>query len=236
MSQSTIRRGSIVAALLVIGCRNPAEPPYGLEVPTSWAPAVTNPFFPLVPGTRYEFAGSSDAGTELIRIEVLAAPRLVTGVSATVVHDRVYRNGGLIEETFDWYAQDAAGNVWYLGEDSREIENGVTVSTDGSWEWGVRGALPGVVMWADPAAHIGVAYRQEYAVGEAEDFAKVLAVGERVTVPAGAYTGCVRTEDWNHLEPGPLEHKVYCPGVGLVLEVNPRRTTERVELRLVTPP
>jgi hypothetical protein len=225
-----------VVAALVVACTNAVEPPYGLEVPASWSPAVTNQFFPLTPGTVWELEGQTSEGTEITRIEVLAAPRVVNGVSATVVLDRVYLDGDLIEETYDWFAQDASGNVWYLGEDSREIENGRVVSTEGSWEWGVRGALPGVIMWAEPGAHIGEGYRQEFARGEAEDFGKVLAVGESVTVPAGNYTGCVRTEDWNHLEPGPIEHKVYCPGVGLVLELNPRNAADRVQLRSVVTP
>ena len=100
----------------------------------------------------------------------------ISGVTATVVHDQVFLDGELTEDTFDWYAQDADGNVWYLGEDSREIENGQVVSTEGSWEWGVDGALPGIIMWADPADHMNEEYRQEYLKGVAEDLAKVVAL------------------------------------------------------------
>lgn len=238
MTLVTTRPAAALAlgAALAAGCRSPAEPPYGLEVPTSWAPAVTNRYFPLPAGATWELRDDTSEGVQVTRLEVLGAPRVVNGVAATVVLDRVYLDGALIEETYDWYAQDASGNVWYLGEDAREIEDGRVTSTEGSWEWGVQGALPGVIMWAEPAAHVGEGYRQEYWRGQAEDFARVLAVGEGVTVPAGAFTDCVRTADWNHLEPGPLEHKSYCRGVGLVLEVNARRPRERNELRAAALP
>lgn len=105
----------------------------------------------------------------------------------------------------------------------------MVVSTAGSWEWGVDGALPGIMMWADPAAHIGEAYRQEYARGEAEDWGKVIATDESVTVPAGSFTGCIKTEDWDGLSSG-REHKTYCHSVGVVLEVGKRGTGTRTEL------
>ena len=225
-----------LTALLILstGCANSTGPGYHPVLPSSWASAVTNTFFPLVPGNTYSFRGETDEGTETIVVEVLAATRVVQGVTATIVRDRVYLEDVLIEDTHDWYAQDADGNVWYLGEDSKEIENGQVVSTEGSWEWGVDGALPGVIMWADPAAKIGVNYRQEYYEGEAEDFGKVLAVGQSVTVSSGTYSGCIKTEDWNALEFGSREFKYYCPGVGLVLETAPSGG-ERVELVGRTP-
>jgi hypothetical protein len=143
----------------------------------------------------------------------------------------VYVGGVLVEDTEDWYAQDAAGNVWYLGEDSREIRNGQVVSHAGSWSWGTRGALPGIIMWADPAARVNEAYRQEFLKGEAEDWGKVVAVNRTVTVPHGTLTNCISTEDWNGLEPDEVETKFYCPGIGFVLETF---ESERVELVGVT--
>jgi hypothetical protein len=102
----------------------------------------------------------------------------------------------LAEETLDWYAQDQAGNVWYFGEDSKEIENGTVVSTKGSWEAGVDGAKPGVVMQANP--QIGVSYRQEYYYGEAEDMAEVLSLSESVSVAFGSYQNCLKTKNGPH--------------------------------------
>lgn len=198
--------------------------------PADFVVGVTNPFFPLAPGTRWVYEAETEDGLETIIVEVLEAKRNVAGVQATVVHDEVFLDGDLIEDTFDWYGQDADGNVWYLGEDSKEIEDGEVVSTEGSWETGVDGALPGVIMWADPAAHVGEEYRQEYYEDEAEDWGKVVATGRSVSVPFGDFDGCIATEDWNALEPGTLEEKTYCPGVGFVLEVKLEGGEERVEL------
>jgi len=222
----------------ISGCSNSSTGPNGASykpnIPTTWASAVTNTYLPLVPGTTYRYQGQTAEGLETITVEVLSATRVVNGVTATVVRDRVFLAGNLIEDTFDWYAQDNAGNVWYLGEDSKEIQNGQVLNTEGSWEWGKDGALPGIIMWADPAAHIGEEYRQEYYEGEAEDFAKVVAVAETVTVPFGRLTNCIKTEDWNSLESGGREFKFYCAGVGMALEVK-IQGGERVELISKTP-
>jgi hypothetical protein len=181
---------------------------------------VTNLYFPLEPGTVWRYEGETDEGTETVLVEVLSETRRIMGVDATIVRDRVYLDEVLIEDTFDWFAQASDGTVWYLGEDTREMENGQVVSTEGSFEWGEDGALPGVIMWADPAAHVGEEYRQEYYAGEAEDWGKVVRLGESISTPSGAFTGCLVTEDWNGLEPGTLENKTYCPGVGFVFEIH----------------
>jgi hypothetical protein len=224
----------VLALLALTACdgSSPTDPAYDPDLPAAWASAVTNAFFPLVPGTRWEYEGETEDGTETVVVEVLADTREVNGVEATVVLDQVYLDGDLIERTFDWYAQDAEGNVWYLGEESEEIENGQVVSAAGSWEWGVDGALPGIYMWADPTDHVGEAYRQEYFLGEAEDWGKVLTTSAMVEVPFGEFANCVQTEDWNALEgrAESLEHKFYCPGIGVVLELPVDAPEERVEL------
>jgi hypothetical protein len=209
--------------------------PYDPDIPAEWAAAVTNPLFPLTPGTVWHYRAVTGDGVETTRTEVLPETRTVSGVTATVVHDQVYLDGELAEDTFDWYAQDPDGNVWYLGEDSKEIENGQVVSTEGSWEWGVDGALPGVIMWADPAAHLNEEYHQEYLKGVAEDMAKVVSLDESVQVPAGAYSGCLKTEEHTPLESGSTEFKYYCDGVGTVLETN-GSGGQRDELQQVTGP
>jgi hypothetical protein len=216
------------------GDDGPDGPDYDPVLPTSWAAAVTNSYFPLAPGTVWEYASDTVDGLETTRVEVLGTTRTVNGVTATVVRDRVFLDGELIEDTDDWYAQDAAGNVWYLGEATKDYEDGVLVGTEGSWEWGVDGALPGIIMWADPAAHAGEEYRQEFYEGEAEDWAEVEAVNESVTVPYGTATAVLRTHEWNGLESGSDERKYYGPGVGLVLEV--AGDGGRVELIRLTRP
>ena len=203
------------------------NPPFD---PTNFVAGVTNPFFPLTPGTIYYYEGVADGAAQTDSVEVLSETKTILGVVATVVRDRVYTNGELTEDTFDWYAQDNDGNVWYLGEDTRELENGQVVSTEGSWEAGVDNAQAGILMWADPAAHIGEEYRQEFAPDVAEDLGKVVAVNESVDVAYGSLTGCVRTEDRNALEPGILENKFYCPEVGLSFEQGLQGSSDRNEL------
>lgn len=230
----------LVVALAAQACGDskdagPNGPSYDPVIPTTWAGSVTNSFFPLASGTVWEYEGETAEGTETIRVEVLQQTRVINGVTATVVRDRVYLDGELKEDTDDWYAQDTAGNVWYLGETTKEYEAGVVVSTEGSWEWTVDDALPGIIMWADPAAHVNEDYRQEFYEGEAEDWARVDALGQVVDVPQGHLTGCVQTYDWSGLDASARERKYYAPGIGLALEVAVG-SGERVELVRVTRP
>ncbi|HEX7337616.1 MAG TPA: hypothetical protein VF252_10450 [Gemmatimonadales bacterium] len=224
-----------IAVAALSACSSSTGPSYNPDIPAAWATAVTNPYFPLPPGTVWRYRSDTPDGLETTITEVLSTTRTINRVVATAVHDQVLLDGALIEDTEDWYAQDPEGNVWYLGENTREYEDGQVVSTAGSWEWGVNGALPGIIMWADPAAHVGEEYRQEFARGEAEDFGKVVALDQSVTVPHGGFTGCLKTEDWNGLEPAVREYKYYCPVVGTVLESN-LQGEDRVELTDVTAP
>jgi hypothetical protein len=215
---------------IALGCSDDTTGPASLPLPepSSFVATVTNQYFPLIPGTTWFYESSN--GSETSTVEVLSETRNILGITATVVHDQVFSDGELTEDTFDWYAQDAEGNVWYLGEDSREMDNGQVVSTEGSWEAGVNGAQAGIIMWADPAEHIGEEYRQEFAEGEAEDAGKVVSVGESVTVPFGSFSGCIKTEDRNLLESGSTENKFYCPDTGTVLEYPVQSPGERTEL------
>jgi hypothetical protein len=164
---------------------------------------------------------------EDIVVTVTPQTKVIGGVTTTVVHDVASKDGQLLEDTWDWYAQDRDGNVWYFGEETKEYERG-KVSTEGSWETGVKGAKPGIIMPAHPT--VGQMNRQEYLVGEAEDEGQTIALDETVTVAAGKFSGCVKTKEWSRLEPGVIEHKYYAPGVGLVAEVTVEGGTEHVEL------
>lgn len=195
--------------------------------PDDFVAAIDNPYFPLTPGTVFKYQAETAEGTETGVVEVTHATKEILGVLTTVVIDRVYLGADLIEETSDWYAQDAHGNVWYFGEDSKEFDGG-TVSTEGSWEAGVDGAFPGIIMLGDPK--IGQKYHQEFAPGIAEDMGQVLSLDESVSVPADDYENCLQTIDWTPLEPGHRELKYYCPSVGLVLELSPRGGRRRNEL------
>lgn len=235
--QLTILMSTLMLVVAGCGDNNPTEPAYNPHIdPADFVTGVDNPFFPLVPGTIYHYVAHTDAGEETGRTEVLSDTKTILGIAATIVHDQVFVDGELSEDTFDWYAQNKAGDVWYMGEDTRELENGQVVSTEGSWEAGVDGAKPGIIAWGDPAAHVGEEYRQEFSAGVAEDFGKVVAVDQSVTVPYGSFTGCIRTEDRSALEPDVLENKVYCPQIGITLEETVVGGTERNELVDITPP
>ena len=144
----------------------------------------------------------------------------MAGIDALVVRDTVTdrKRGGPIEVTDDWYAQDSKGNVWYLGEDTKEYKNGKVSSTKGSFEHGVDGAYGGIIMPAHPRP--GLEYRQEYYRGEAEDRAKVLRVDATAKVPYGSFDNCVETEETTPLEPDVVEHKFYARDVGPVLRTD----------------
>jgi len=199
--------------------------------PKDFVARIDNPYLAFERGKVFRYEGVTGDGLETIVVEVTHATKRIIGVATTVVHDQAFLNGKLIEDTFDWYAQDKNGNVWYFGEDSKEIENGVVVSTEGSWEAGVNGARPGIIMLAEPK--IGTQYQQEFAEGVAEDMAKVLSLSETVEVPVGMFEGCLKTEEWTPLAPGAREFKFYAPGVGLVLEVQRRDGGVRVELKVI---
>jgi hypothetical protein len=212
-----LRRSSIVMLLLVsvigLGRVGAQEEPYNPVIdPANFVEGVNNPFFPLIPGTIHIYEGVSGGAIERIEVTVTSETREILGVTCVVVRDTVWQDDEMVEDTFDWYAQDKDGNVWYMGEDTKEYEGGAVVSTEGSWEAGVDGALPGVVMWGQPQT--GEPYRQEYYPGEAEDMAEVLSL---IAPTSGG--GFLTTREWTPLEPGYAEHKYYVAGIGLVLEV-----------------
>ncbi|UCH61612.1 MAG: hypothetical protein JSU77_07270 [Fidelibacterota bacterium] len=200
---------------------SPLDTPYSVVIDTADfldSNITGNAWFPISPGSTYVFEGEDEEGLTIrVEEEHLTDSKVIMGITCVIVNAREYEDGNLIEDTYDWYAQDKSGNMWYFGEDSREMENGQVVSTGGSWEAGVDGALPGVIMLADPIE--GLWYRQEYYEGEAEDVAQVLSLSETVTVPYGTFTNCLQTAEWNPLEPGIVEHKFYASGVGLLRAV-----------------
>ena len=190
---------------------------------------IDNPYFPLVPGTVYTYEEKSvddetgEMVTERIVVEVTNQTKTILGVVNRVLRDRVYRDGLLIEDTFDWHAQDDNGNVWYFGEKSTDFEydddgNLIGTSTATSWQAGVGGAKPGVIMMARPAP--GNKYYQEFQPGVALDQGEVLSNTDTARVPVGTFSKVVRTRDTSVLSPDGLEHKLYAPGLGLVQEIS----------------
>ena len=205
------------------------RPATGLPDPADFVSGVDNPYWPLPPGARWVYEGETADGLERIEVVVLDETRTVAGIECVVVRDTVSLDGELIEDTYDWYAQDKDGNVWYMGEDSKEYEGGQASSTAGSWEAGVDGALPGVKVWATP--RVGDApYYQEYYQGEAEDLGRDVALDGTASVAFGDYADLLVVEEWTPLEPEVVERKYYAAGVGTVKEEMTRGGSEVVEL------
>ncbi len=179
--------------------------------------ANPNPYWPMIPGTTYIYEGKTEEGLEVIEVTITDETREILGVECIVVIDRVFIDDELREDTADWYAQDVDGNVWYFGELTFEWEDGEIVGLEGSWESGEDGAKPGIIAFAKPK--IGVTYRQEMLLAEAEDVGEILALDEHVEVPYGVFDGCLKTADYTPLEPDVVENKYYALGVGFVLEI-----------------
>jgi hypothetical protein len=218
---------SVVLSLGLVACGGGSDNgsssslPQGSEPadlnPSDFVAQIDNPYWPMAPGSKWVFTETDLKGsTERIEITVTDRKKTILGIEATVVHDVVTSGDGeLVEDTFDWFAQDKDGNLWYLGEDTTEFENGKPTSKKGSWEAGVKGAEAGIFLPGKP--EVGMTYRQEYLAGEAEDAAKILSLDEQVAVKAGSYKGVLMTKDWTPLQPEILEHKFYAKGVGPVL-------------------
>lgn len=184
-----------------------------------------NPYLPLIPGLTRIY----ESGDETITVTVTDETTEILGVTCIVVRDVVEEDGEIIEDTVDWYAQDVYGNVWYFGEIAQNFEDGKLADLDGSWEAGVDGAKPGVLMAASPA--VGDVYRQEWALGEAEDLGEVLSTSASESAPAASCSGdCVQTRDFTPIEPDVNEHKFYAPGIGVIVAYDTDDPTAREEL------
>jgi hypothetical protein len=191
---------------------------------------IDNPYLPMKPGSRQVFRETDAQGhrtRDVVRV-THRTKRVAAGIVGRVVRDTATQHGVVVEDTFDYYAQDAKGNVWYLGEDTTEFEHGKPVSKEGSWEAGVDGAKGGIVMLAHP--RVGRRYRQEHYPGHAEDAAKILSRSEQVDVPAGHYRHVLLTKEVTPLEPRVDEYKLYARGVGVVLALGISGDVDREEL------
>jgi len=209
-------------------CGRLGEAPYDPVIdPSNFVHGVTNPYFPLTPGTTFIYEGQTAQGFEHDEFAVTHRTRVILGVTCVEVHDTVTTDGQLTEDTLDWFAQDRDGNVWYFGENTHELENGLITTIDGTFMAGVNGDKPGIVMKAHPA--IGEFYRQEFSLNNAEDFAETVSLTASVTVPAGTFHNCLKSKETTPLEIDLLEYKFYAAGVGNVLTVD-ARTGDREEL------
>jgi hypothetical protein len=223
------------AVVLTLACVAAAQETRSLPEfdPGRFVNEVDNKFFPLTPGTTMFYEGESDGVPTSDVFRVTHQKEQILGVDCVVVRDQAYEAGVLVEDTLDWFAQDADGNVWYFGEDSKELDEfGNVISTAGSWRAGENGALPGIIMLADPRK--GDRYQQEFAEDVAEDMAQVISVDEAVSVEYGDFEGVLVTREWSPLERGVVEHKYYAEGVGFVLGIMVKGGDEVLELVDVT--
>jgi hypothetical protein len=226
-SATKLCRAQTAARTMV--CQLLGQPPYDPAIdPANFSTDITNPLLPMLPGTVFTY--SVPNGTNIV--EVTSQTRTILGVPCVVVHDTVAVGGKVRENTYDYFAQDKVGNVWYFGEATTQLDkNGLVTGVVGSWLGGVNGAKPGIVMKA--RLKIGDAYRQEFLLGTAEDFAMVVAKNQKVSVPYGMFVNARKTEETSGLEPGAKENKFYVAGVGNVLVVD-LVSGERDELLTIT--
>jgi hypothetical protein len=222
MARIRIGVALLPVALVVAGCGTAADDlpqgddPVDLD-PAEFTVEIDNPYWPMAPGSQWTYRETDEDGEELqVVVTVTSETReIANGITARVVRDTVTRDGELIEDTFDWYAQDASGTIWYLGEDTAEYEEGQISSTAGSFQAGVDGALAGIIIPADPS--VAMKYRQEFSAGEAEDNGEILSIAEQVEVTAGHFDRAMLTKDTITIQPEVVEYKLYAWGVGPVL-------------------
>lgn len=187
--------------------------------PEDFVKEVDNQYFPLKPGTKFFYEGSKEGVPTTNEVFITHETKMILEVECTVVRDLAYEDGMLAESTFDWYAQDDEGNVWYFGEDTRELDSaGNVISTQGSWEAGVNNARPGIIMLGKPK--VGKRYQQEIAPGTAMDMAQVRSLNQYKCVPYDCFDHLLMTKEWSLLDRGVIDHKFYAPGVGFILEIN----------------
>jgi hypothetical protein len=184
--------------------------------PASFVSVIDNPYFSLPVGTTFVY--QSPDGAAVNTIEVTTKTKEIMGVTCTVVLDTVYVDGRVTEKTFDYFAQDSTGTVWYFGEQTKEFdEAGGHVSREGSWLAGVNGGLPGIIMEAHP--QVGDNYLEEFGPDVAEDSALITSVTASTSVAYGSFSNLLLTDETTPLEPGFVEHKFYGSGIGLLQEV-----------------
>jgi hypothetical protein len=196
---------------------------------------ITNPYFPLAPGTAFHYVNriieGVDTSYEQVEVSVSTNTKIIAGVQCREVHDVVREIGVVTEDTYDWYAQDKSGNVWYFGEHTKSMKDKNGSTTEGSWKAGEQNACPGIIMWANPQMHTGEIYYQEFLAGTAEDQGQVVNTNSRVIVPYGVFTRCLKTKEFTNLEPGVIEYKYYAANVGLL---KTEMTTGGNELEVLT--
>jgi hypothetical protein len=241
----SIWAAAAAVVVLAIGAGSPGQkrpselaPVHGTYSPSidpkNFVTRVDNRYWPLEPGTAFHYKGVRGRTPQTDDEVVTHGTKTILGIKCTVVKDTVSEHGRPIERTYDWYAQDKQGNVWYMGELSLELQHGRFVKASDSWQSGVNGAKPGIIMPANPRR--GDRYRQEYyPPGQALDQARVLGRRGTVRVPYGTFKKPLVTSEYSPLEPQ-TEQKYYVAGLGEVAETVVKGHHEEFKLVSVTRP
>jgi hypothetical protein len=212
-----VGKATALLGVLVLALSGCASHQKRSEAAKRFVAEIDNPWFPLHPGTTFVYRGMKDGESSRQVLRVTDRTKLIQGVRCTVLQDRLYLGGRLEERTIDWYAQDEAGNVWYFGEETAELDrHGRVTSTEGSWQAGVDGATAGIYMPAHPK--VGQSFAQEHYAGHAEDHFRVVSLAAPVSVPYTTSKEALLTREWTPLEPGVIDHKLYVRGIGTVKE------------------
>jgi hypothetical protein len=219
--------GVVVAVLVLTVFKKTGYNPH--IIPLDFVQGVSNPYFPLLPGQTREYAVTAGESSAALTVASTANTKLIMGVLCLGVQDRLIADQRLFEDTWRWYAQDQDGNVWYFARETKKYDYDV-VTEDWSWQAGINGAKPGMVMVGLPGDYLNKEYREEYVAGVAEDKAQVLSLNETVTVPYGTFSGCLKIKVYSDLEPLRVEYRYYAPGIGLVLSETEPEGGQRLEL------
>lgn len=219
--------GAVVAVLVLTVFKKTGYNPH--IIPMEFVLGVDNPYFPLLTGQTRHYAVTSGESAAEMTIAATGNTRLIMGVLCLGVQERLVADQRLCEDTWRWYAQDQDGNVWYFARETKKYDYDV-VTEDWSWQAGINGAKPGMVMVGLPQDYLNKEYREEYVAGVAEDKAQVVSLNEMVTVPYGTFSGCVKIKVYSDLEPGWIENRFYAPGIGLILSETVPEGGRRLEL------
>lgn len=184
-------------------------------------PDVDNQYLPLTPGTRLVLKGTSNVtgatAEHLVTFTVTDLAKDIAGVSSLVVHDVDTSDGVVTESELSFFAQDADGNVWNVGEYPEEYENGEFVGAPSTWIAGSDNAQAGIHMMAEPVVD-GAYYMQGWAPKiHFLDCATVIGTEQTAEVPFDTYDGVLVTDEINPYEPqAGSQQKYHAPGVGIV--------------------
>jgi hypothetical protein len=197
--------------------------------PADFSSPVTNPYFPLKPGTVFVYRGSEGHQRLVEHLRVTHDTKTIEGVHTIVISDVLHSNGRLAEATHDYYADDNNGTTWYFGERTATYDkHGHVQSREGSWLAGRNGGVAGIIMPAHPKPTD--AYRQEFLLNHAEDQAWIVRNDGQVRVPYGRLDQIVRSYEWTRLEPNVVSLKLYAPHLGIVMEKDVAGGSEFMQL------